>query len=67
MNEKDVQAVAEVFCRYFALHRIINEYTGEHVRDEDFPGNYQVVETAKGIRFRLFGRDGRPIDLPLDR
>ena len=67
VHGKDATTVADRYRRYFAAHPSANEYTGERVREEDSPGNYQIIKTAEGTIFRAYSRNGRPYDIALHK
>ena len=47
--------------------QVINPYSGAPIREQESPGDYQIIEDQRGIVFRLYGRLGWPQDRTLQR
>lgn len=54
-------------CRQLLLdeHHMTNPYSGAPIREQESPGDYQIIEDKRGIVFRLYGRYGWPHDMVL--
>jgi hypothetical protein len=63
----NLEQVRKHFADYFADHPVINIYTGEHIRNEESPGNYNVTNKDNHTTLIIYDRKCFPISFWLNQ